>query len=343
MSYKVSVIVPVHNVAPYIERCSRSLFGQTLEEIQYIFVDDHSEDESVAVLERVLDDYPQRRQHTVILQLREDKGTPAARKAGQDHAEGEFFSHCDSDDYVEPGMYESLYNAACREGADSAMCDFWQDNGHFRRLRKHEDPVPDNLDGFLSGKAWPYIWCRIVRADICRRMEFSTAIYLEDWYMSVQMSYYSRSAAVVHEPMYHYCFNPHSVTHTIEHADLQKKLDECLFNYQLVHDFIMRHHPVDEDAFLVKKISVKEKCLPFWVGTGDRRWRKAYLDTFPEVNHKLLFSSRVPRERKTEYLAVVMGCYPLMNRLRNAYRAILGRTVLEGKEERSGVMCRRTK
>lgn len=58
---KVSVYVPIYNVAPFIERCARSLFEQTLEDLEYIFVDDKSPDDSVDILLRVLDEYPHRK------------------------------------------------------------------------------------------------------------------------------------------------------------------------------------------------------------------------------------------------------------------------------------------
>jgi len=57
---KVSVCVPVYNVEKYIEKCVRSLFEQTLEDIEYIFVDDCSQDQSLNILHRVLTEYPQR-------------------------------------------------------------------------------------------------------------------------------------------------------------------------------------------------------------------------------------------------------------------------------------------
>lgn len=343
MPYKVSVIVPVHNVASYIERCAHSLFRQTLDEIQFIFVDDHSEDDSIELLERVLDAYPQRRQQTVIMHLGEEIGIPAARKAGQDRAEGEYITQCDSDDYTEREMYETLYRTAKETDADIAECEFWQDNRYFSRLRKHPKPSKDRVRDFLDGRLWPYVWSRIVRADICRKVQFSSYNYLEDWYMSLQTIFYAQKISIVRKPLYHYCFNPTSVTHETAQVNIQNKMDECMANFRLVHDFIMQHHPVEEEAFLVKKVTVKEKCLPMWVRTGDRCWRRTYLDTFPEVNRHVLFCPRVPWERKMEFLYVLMGLFPMIDRLRNAYRAILGRTVLEGKEERSGVMCRRTK
>ena len=80
MHYKVSVIVPVHNVAPYIELCANSLFNQTLEELQFVFVNDHTEDYSMEILERLLDAYPNRRPHTVFLTLEEERGgSPQSR------------------------------------------------------------------------------------------------------------------------------------------------------------------------------------------------------------------------------------------------------------------------
>ena len=59
MSIKISYIVAVYNVADYIEHCARSLFEQTLEDIEIIFVDDASKDNSVAIIRRTLEDYPQ--------------------------------------------------------------------------------------------------------------------------------------------------------------------------------------------------------------------------------------------------------------------------------------------
>ena len=57
---EVSVIIPVYNVAQYIERCARSLFEQTLEKIEFIFVDDCSTDNTMDILSKVIKDYPNR-------------------------------------------------------------------------------------------------------------------------------------------------------------------------------------------------------------------------------------------------------------------------------------------
>ena len=56
---KVSIIVPIYNVEKYIARCARSLFEQTLDDIEYIFVNDCTPDNSIEILKSILDEYPQ--------------------------------------------------------------------------------------------------------------------------------------------------------------------------------------------------------------------------------------------------------------------------------------------
>ena len=70
----VSVIIPGYKVERYIERCARSLFSQTLEDIEYIFVNDCSPDRSVEILEKVLEDFPQRKTQVKIISNPENRG-----------------------------------------------------------------------------------------------------------------------------------------------------------------------------------------------------------------------------------------------------------------------------
>ena len=324
MHYKVSVIVPVHNVAPYIELCANSLFNQTLEELQFVFVNDHTEDNSMEILERLLDAYPNRRPHTVFLTLEEERGIPAARKAGQAQAQGEFFAHCDSDDYVDPDMYETLYNAAIAEQADIVECEFWEGFEGFSRHRHHKEFGSKNyVVEYLKGKIWAYVWPRIAHSSLCGKVDFSTCNYLEDWYMSVQLMHHARRVAVVRQPLYHYCLNWTSVTHMTSPDNFESQFNECKENYRLMHDYVVRNLGLGEEAFLLKKVKIKARSLPLLASTGNRLWRRVYLDTFPEVNWHLLFSLDVPKERKTEFLAVEMGVYPLMDRLRRVYRTLI--------------------
>ena len=72
----VTVIVPVYNVAPYIERCARSLFEQSLESFEILFVDDCSPDDSVEIIKRTLADYPHRVAQTRIIKMPSTEAKP---------------------------------------------------------------------------------------------------------------------------------------------------------------------------------------------------------------------------------------------------------------------------
>ena len=81
MNPSVSVIVPVYKVEEYIEKCARSLFGQTLKDVEYIFVNDCTPDGSMDVLRKVLEEYPQRAAAVKFVEKSLNEGLPAARRS----------------------------------------------------------------------------------------------------------------------------------------------------------------------------------------------------------------------------------------------------------------------
>ena len=83
--YKVSVVVPVYNVEKHIVKCAESLFNQTLEDMQFIFVDDASPDNSIPLLEQTLERFPKRKLQTIILHHSRNMGLPASRATGLAH------------------------------------------------------------------------------------------------------------------------------------------------------------------------------------------------------------------------------------------------------------------
>ena len=95
---KVSVIVPVYGVEKYVERCARSLFEQTLDDIEYLFIDDCTPDKSIEILKKVLKDYPQRNNQVIIHRMESNSGQAAVRKWGMLNSTGDYVIHCDSVD-----------------------------------------------------------------------------------------------------------------------------------------------------------------------------------------------------------------------------------------------------
>ena len=116
--YRVSVIIPIYKVEKYIERCAISLLEQTLPDIEIIFVDDCSPDDSMRLLDSVLLKYSDLFPNIKIIHHEVNSGSAVARITGIKAAEGEYIAFCDSDDWVDKEMYAYLYSGAQASGAD---------------------------------------------------------------------------------------------------------------------------------------------------------------------------------------------------------------------------------
>lgn len=119
MEIKVSIIIPVYGVENYLERAVDSALAQTLSEKEIILVDDGSPDSCPAICDRYAREYPD--QVRVIHQ--ENQGLGMARNAGVQLARGEYIAFLDSDDTVEPEMYQTLYEKAKEGEYQMVMCD----------------------------------------------------------------------------------------------------------------------------------------------------------------------------------------------------------------------------
>ena len=121
---KVSVIIAVYNVAPYVEKCARSLFGQTVDDMEFIFVDDCSPDNSIQIIQKVLEEYSTRKGQVRFLKNEKNLGQAGARARGMKVSSGDYIIHCDADDWVDPDWLLALYQQIEREKADMAICDY---------------------------------------------------------------------------------------------------------------------------------------------------------------------------------------------------------------------------
>lgn len=100
----ISVIVPIYNVAVYLEQCMESILRQTYTELEIILVDDGSTDGCYQICE----EYKKKDSRVVVLH-KENGGLVSARKAGIQAATGNYIAWVDGDDWIEPDMYERMY------------------------------------------------------------------------------------------------------------------------------------------------------------------------------------------------------------------------------------------
>lgn len=184
---KVSIVIPVYNVEKYIERCVRTLFAQTLDDLEYIFVDDCSPDNSIDVMLKVLEEYPVRKPQVKLIRHEINQGVSQSRQDGVEAATGEYIIHCDPDDWVELDMYEQLYTKAKETNADLVLCDYYEvTNGEVLTLKKQK---PDKLKsedllagitGLYSNKLNGCLWNKIIRKDLYKGKYFINSITFQE-------------------------------------------------------------------------------------------------------------------------------------------------------------------
>ncbi|MDO8870931.1 MAG: glycosyltransferase [Methanobacteriaceae archaeon] len=114
---KISIIIPVYNVEKYLEQCLESVINQTMTEIEIICVNDGSKDKSPQILE----EFAQKDERIKVIH-KENGGIASARNEGLKYVTGEYIGFVDSDDWIEPHMYETLYNNAKSNDCDMVMC-----------------------------------------------------------------------------------------------------------------------------------------------------------------------------------------------------------------------------
>lgn len=279
---KVSVIIPIYKVERFIERCVRSLFEQTLQEVEFIFVDDATSDGSICVLQNVIAEYPERSRQIKIIHHDYNQGLPAARNTGLAEATGEYVFHCDSDDFVEPDMLESLYVKAVEEEIDIVWCDWFlsfEKNERYMKQPAYETPF-EALKAMLSGAMKYNVWNKLVKRslyvdnDICFPSGYSMG---EDMTMLLLFACAKR-VTYIPKAYYHYVkLNSNALTQ----AHSEHQFDALKHNVQRVSSYLEKKY----GETLIQEISFLklESKFPFLI-MNDSRFYRLWKQWYPEAN-----------------------------------------------------------
>lgn len=208
-NYKVSICVPIYNVEHYIENCARSLFEQSYKDIEFIFVNDCTQDRSIEVLQNVIKDYPQRESQIHIICHKENGGLAKARNTGLKSSSGLFIIHVDSDDYVDKNMVSLLVDKQKENDYDIVSSDLLD---HYKTYtEKDNQPIySSNVDmtiKLLDKSARGCVVARLIRKSLYTDNNISAEVGLnlgEDSLVIPQLAYFSRSVSNVSLPLYHY-------------------------------------------------------------------------------------------------------------------------------------------
>lgn len=325
MKPAVSVIIPVYKVESYIGECARSLFRQTLEDVEYIFVNDCTPDRSMEVLREVMEEYPQRASAVRIVDKPHNEGLPAARRSGLELAAGEYVAHCDSDDWMEPDMLERMLSAARSYDADGVVCGWMRDD--YPAETKYTREGIDCRDYILKDmvavgemqSAWRYMFRRDVYSKGVLFPKFNQG---EDHALVVQLAYYSKSIYCVNKHLYHWRTNMASITNAPDTQAVMNRFEGACANARQVEAFLGANG--QSERFASQVAALKLYCMYYLrpllrKGEGVARWRRE----FPEIKGKVLCNKSIIFTHKIEYL-VDRYCPPCV--IRAVYRLRSGRS-----------------
>lgn len=183
MNELISIIVPVYNVEQYLERCMKSLCGQTYTNIEIILVDDGSTDNS----SQMCDTYAAQDNRIKVIH-KQNGGLSDARNAGLAIATGAYIGFVDSDDWIEPDMYERMYRSCIEQQAQIAICRYaqiYQD----KVVKEGTDVITEFskeelLRVYICGHddyvIYNSVWSKLFRRDLVEGVLFPTGRNSED-------------------------------------------------------------------------------------------------------------------------------------------------------------------
>lgn len=298
---KVSVIIPIYNVAKFIVKCTESLMQQTLEEVEYIFVNDSTKDESMILLSETLLKYPERMDHIKIIEHKCNMGLPAARNSGLSVAQGEYIFHCDSDDYMDFDMLEILYNKALDNNADIVWCDWFltlKQNNYYRCQPSFFSPL-EAIKGMLTGNMVYNVWNKLVKRSlyIDNNIEFPKGYPMGEDMTMVMLFACASKVAYVPRAFYHYVkLNTYSYTNSF--FDNVKYLE---YNINRVTNYLKDKYGDNLDNEIAcMKLDAK---LPLLLSSKKQEYNY-WCNLFSEANYYVLQNKSISlRLRCLEWLA----------------------------------------
>jgi glycosyltransferase involved in cell wall biosynthesis len=241
---KVSILVPIYNVSNFIERCAHSLFQQTFQDIEFVFVNDCSTDDSMTKLILVIEQYPLIYERIKIINHSINKGPGTARNTAIDASTGEYISVVDSDDYIEPNMIYELYSKALSDEADITVCDFfieYADDTVIRRDEICQDKWENFRQMILQNNTHSCLWNKLVKRifyemNECRVPEgLNTS---EDRHIISRMFYFASKISKLDKTLYHY--NQHNIN-SITSTRSAMHFENVIQFWNLFDEFLIEH------------------------------------------------------------------------------------------------------
>lgn len=238
---KISIVIPVYNVEPFIERCLKSVAEQTYKDIEVIIVDDCSPDNSIAIAENFITTCP-RKEMFRFIHHKENGGLSTARNTGIKNATGDYIFFLDSDDYL-PIDAINVLSKSCENGKADFVVGNYTVKGTQRRTPKLllNDCILDTKEriqkAFKERLFFIMAWNKLIRRDfiLSNNLFFEKGIIHEDDVWSFKTAFAAEYVAIANYTTYYYCIQPDSITGIQSQRSLDCRLKVTKILYDLIN------------------------------------------------------------------------------------------------------------
>ena len=281
---KVSVIIPVYKVEPWLRECMDSVINQTLKEIEIICVDDGSPDNCG----KILDEYASKDNRITVIHQK-NQGVSVARNTGLELAHGEYITFVDSDDYIELDTYEKTYQLAKKDNVDILQFQFHRftdgkDIPSSRQMEVLDAPIISASS--VIKKISPHVWNKLFKAEIIQKdkLRFIPKVTIgEDIIFSYMALAHAEKIKIIQAQLYKYRIRPNSVMYISSKEERLKS-------------FLKRIKPIYEEWRKTEKLAGNERLfLEYFMDTsmsyGEIRFQ--YAKEILNLLHKDIYNEKV--------------------------------------------------
>lgn len=284
MKKLVSLLIPVYNVEKFIKKCIESLFCQTYDNIEYVFVNDCTKDESMSIIHDIIEKYSIEKSRVTIVNHNENKGISITRNDCLHYAKGDYILFIDSDDWIDCDMIEILINKANEDQADIVGCGYIEEfeDQSVVYLQDYPSDYFKMLQAITKLDIKGTLWKLLIKRTLIEKngLTFIPDIIIgEDYVFCCKLFYFSRKTVSAKVCPYHYVqYNPNNYSNS------------SLYNIKsqaraivAVQDFYKEKGIYDKllDELNFRKFTLKSSLLLNKKNYNVKLWRKL----FPECNY----------------------------------------------------------
>lgn len=323
----LTYIIPIYNVSAYIEKSVWSLLEQSYSNIEYIFINDCSSDDSEIKLRRIIEEFPERRNKIKVITNEQNLGSATTRNIGLDTAQGEYVMFADSDDWISMDYVESMVRQIDSGSYDIVYCDYFESYyNHDNRIcqaygQDNIECIRAMLGRGMHGSTWNKIYRRSFLLASKQRF-IDGADLFEDVSWNIRLFACTTKISYIPKAFYHYVqYNSNSIIKSM--ASSEKKRDRAMQrieNVRVACDYLIAlgfeeklGKEMREWKLMAKNDLIDDK---------DDSSLQSWINTFPEADAAIIKCNKITWNYKFLLLLLHYKLFWIYNLQRNIMRKL---------------------